>query len=236
MPGRDSVPLVSLDLPEVSVLKESGGRDLGIELDVGPQVKPVGYVVEVGQNLGLLGVFAAPLPFLEQLFGEGEAVGVALGVASGAGIPVPVPRSPNPAARLVDLDGHPHVVPQPPQHPQPRESRPDHYRIEIAAVLRASHITPPATLQLQPCPLLIPTEPAPLYQQWISAGIRRLVSKRRSCSGLGRARKLQPTRYHHFLLREEVDRLQPQAGIPHTRSPQFHRTACDMSPPHQRRA
>ena len=193
MPGRDSVPLVRLDLPEVSVLKEGGRHDLGVELDVAPQVKPVGDMIEVGQYLGLLGVSATPAPFLEKLFGEGEAVCVALGVASGAGIPVPIPRSPHPAARLIDLDGHSHVVPQSPQHPHPGEPRPDHYRIEIAAVLQAGHIAPPATLLLQTCPLLAPTELGLLYQLGISAGISVCANMRQvAVSGVRAMRYVHP--------------------------------------------
>ena len=67
VPGGYPVAVVGLDLPQVGFFAEGGGRDAGVELDVATQVEAVGDVVEVGEDLRLLGVFAAPAPVLEQL-------------------------------------------------------------------------------------------------------------------------------------------------------------------------
>ena len=134
VPGGYPVAVVGLDLPQVGFLPEGGGRDAGVELDVATQVEAVGDVVEVGEDLRLLGVFAAPAPVLEQLLREREAVDVALGVAAGAGIAVPVPGAADAAAGFVDLDGEAHHVPQTPQHPHTREAGSDYYGIEVSAI------------------------------------------------------------------------------------------------------
>ena len=140
VPGGYPVAVVGLDLPQVGFFAEGGGRDAGVELDVATQVEAVGDVVEVGEDLRLLGVFAAPAPFLEQLLREREAVDVALGVAAGAGVAVPVPGAADAAAGFVDLDGEAHHVPQTPQHPHAREAGSDYYGIEVSAILQASHL------------------------------------------------------------------------------------------------
>ena len=49
--------------------------DARVEADVALQVEPVGDVVEVAQDLGLLGIALRPVPLLLQLLREGIAVG-----------------------------------------------------------------------------------------------------------------------------------------------------------------
>ena len=118
------LPLIGLDLPEVAVVLEHRRRDAGVELDVAAEVETVGDVLEVGEDLGLLGELAAPTPLLEQLAGEREAVDVALGVAAGAGVAIPIPGAADAAAGFVDLDGEAHFVSQPPAaSPGPRSQR-----------------------------------------------------------------------------------------------------------------
>ena len=88
-----------------------GGRHAGLELDVAAEVEAVGDVVEVAQDLRLLGVLAAPLPLLHQVLVERVAVDVRLGVAAGARVAVPVPG----AADVVAGFEHPrqaHLVAQ----------------------------------------------------------------------------------------------------------------------------
>ena len=64
--GCDPISLVCFDFSAVGIFHESCGGDPGVELDVSPQVKAVGDVVDVGQDFRLFRVLATPVPVLEQ--------------------------------------------------------------------------------------------------------------------------------------------------------------------------
>jgi hypothetical protein len=78
------------------------------KLDVTAQVELVGDVVEIAFGLGLAGEVLGPVPFVEQLLGEGIAVGVALRIEARARIAVPVPGAADVGACLE----HPHLEAQ----------------------------------------------------------------------------------------------------------------------------
>ena len=48
------------------------------KLDIAAQIEFVGDIVAVAQRLRLAGKMLGPFPFLQQLLGEGIAVGIAL--------------------------------------------------------------------------------------------------------------------------------------------------------------
>src|SRR5581483_9815403 len=76
------------DRPGRAALVEGGGGDPGVELDVAIEVETLGDVVEVGEDLRLLRVPLAPLPFLPELLVEHVSVDEALAVATRARVPV----------------------------------------------------------------------------------------------------------------------------------------------------
>ena len=67
--------------------------DRAAELHVLAEVELVGDVVQVAEVLGLAREALLPVPLLQQLLGEGVAVGDALGVEAGARVAVPEPRA-----------------------------------------------------------------------------------------------------------------------------------------------
>ena len=122
--------------PAVGALVEGGAIDAGIELNVGAQIKAVGDVVGVFQDLGLRRVALAPVPFLLQFFGERIGILHALDVAARAGITVPVPGAADVAALLVDADRK--TLPaQPVQHIHAGKACADHDDIVGLGVLGA---------------------------------------------------------------------------------------------------
>jgi hypothetical protein len=96
------------DAPAPRRLFVNRRRNPAPELDVAAQVKLVGDVIAVAQRFQLAGKMLGPFPFLQQLPGEGIAVGIAFGIKAGAGIPVPVPGAADIGAGLQ----HPHPHPQ----------------------------------------------------------------------------------------------------------------------------
>src|SRR5262245_13396189 len=84
------------DLPNIAALVEFGALNTGVELDVAPQVKTIGDVVRIFQDLRLRGLALAPVPLLLQFIGEGIGILHALDVATRAGIAIPVPGAPTP--------------------------------------------------------------------------------------------------------------------------------------------
>ena len=88
-----SRPSASLQAPQVIRLIEVRRFDLAIELHVFAQVELVGDVVQVAQVFRLTGEAFLPVPFIQQILGEREAIGVAFRVEAGSGIAVPVPGS-----------------------------------------------------------------------------------------------------------------------------------------------
>src|SRR3979490_2494794 len=70
------------------------------ELDVAPEVKAVGHMVDVTQDLRLRAVALRPMPFLLQLVGKGIRILHAFDVAATPWIAVPVPGTANVVAGL----------------------------------------------------------------------------------------------------------------------------------------
>ena len=99
----DTPAVLECELPLVGVLVVCRRHDPAVERDVPPQVEFVGDVVAVAQRLGLGGEMLAPVPFLQQLVGEGEAVGPALGVEARSWIAVPVPGAADAVAGFEDV-------------------------------------------------------------------------------------------------------------------------------------
>ena len=103
------VPVLNLHQPGVPVFLKGTDRDPRVEPYIPPQVELVGDIIQVTLVFGLTGVKLLPVPFLEQLLGEGIPIGVALRVEARAGIAVPVPRSADAAAVFKDPDRHPQL-------------------------------------------------------------------------------------------------------------------------------
>ena len=111
-------------------------RDPGGELDVAPQVEPVGDVVGVAEDLRLGGVLLGPLPLLLEVLVEAVGVLHALDVAAGARVAVPVPGAADAVAGLEHLHGEalrPGLV----EHVEAREPGSDHDDVDLA--LRLPH-------------------------------------------------------------------------------------------------
>ncbi len=110
--GRDqearAVPAAVLQghLPGAGVVLVVRGSHPALELDVAAQVELVGDVVEIAQRLRLRREMLRPVPFLQQLLGEGVLVGVALGIEARAGIAVPVPGAADTRAGLEHAHAH----------------------------------------------------------------------------------------------------------------------------------
>ena len=90
-----------LDQPEPRRLLEIRSLDLGVQLDVRPHVAAIGDEVHVLQVLFPPGVAHRPLPLLQQLLRERQAVVVALAVTGSAGIAIPGPGAAD-VGRLVE--------------------------------------------------------------------------------------------------------------------------------------
>ena len=100
----DRLARVGFHGPAVGCIVEVRAGDGGFELDVLPQVEPVGDIVQPAFNLRLAGKFLAPAPSLVEFFGEQVLVDIGLGVEPGTGIPVPVPRAADVRGRVVGAD------------------------------------------------------------------------------------------------------------------------------------
>ena len=127
----DDVAAVGRHRPDVRGIVERGRRDPRLELNVFAEVKALGHVLEVSQDLVLLGIALAPLPLLQQFLIEGVAVDIAVGVAAGAGVPVPVPRAANTTAGFIDAYRQAHLVAEPVQHVQAGETGTNNDGIEL---------------------------------------------------------------------------------------------------------
>ena len=127
--------------PQPAVLVEFSARHAGVELHVPLQVMPAGHMLQIPQNLWLLGIALRPLPFLQQLLVPGETINIGIRVATSARIPVPVPGAADGAARLK----HPHLqaqlVAQRLQHVDAGKPRTHHHGVKIR--LCARHLVPP---------------------------------------------------------------------------------------------
>ncbi len=106
-------------------LVEGRPIDAGIELNIAAQIKTVGDVVGVFQNLRLRRVALAPVPFLLQFVGKRIGILHAFDIAARAGVTVPVPGAADVATLLIDPHGK-SLPAQPVQHVHSRKARADH--------------------------------------------------------------------------------------------------------------
>ena len=106
--ARARPPSSKVTSHSLSASSPVGGLHARVEGDVAAQVELVGQEFAVAQVLGLAGEMLLPVPFLQHLGREGEAVGPAFRIEACAGIAVPVPGAADAAARLVDarLEAH----------------------------------------------------------------------------------------------------------------------------------
>src|ERR1700681_2456255 len=88
--GRGII-FISLHRPGARLPIEGRLLDPSVELDVAPEVKAVGHMVDVTQDLRLRAVALRPMPFLLQLVGKGIGILHAFDVAATPWIAVPVP-------------------------------------------------------------------------------------------------------------------------------------------------
>src|SRR5712691_1220630 len=97
--GR-GITFISLHRPGARLTIEGRLLDPSIELDVAPEVKAVGHMVDVTQDLRLRAVALRPMPCLLQFVGKGIRILHAFDVAATPWIAVPVPGTANPGAGL----------------------------------------------------------------------------------------------------------------------------------------
>ena len=105
-----AVPIFQDHIPAPPFLLPVRRRHAAVELDVAAQVELVGDVVEVAQRLRLGREMLGPVPLVQQLLREGEAVGIALGVEARPRIPVPVPCAADARAGLEHPYPHPELA------------------------------------------------------------------------------------------------------------------------------
>lgn len=130
-PGDDGVTGAGLHPPRAVRVVVPRGLDAGAEADVTQQVEALGDVLEVGEDLRLARVLAAPLPLLQQLFGEGVPVHVALGVAARSRVPVEVPGAADPVRRLDHYGPQAEHVTHPVQHVETGETGPHDHDVHV---------------------------------------------------------------------------------------------------------
>src|ERR1700720_860484 len=94
------ITFIGLHRPGVRLTIEGRLLDPSAELDVVPEVKAVGHMVDVTQDLRLRAVALGPTPLLLQLVREGIRVFHAFDVAATPRVAVPVPGAANPATGL----------------------------------------------------------------------------------------------------------------------------------------
>src|SRR5262245_66663771 len=91
MPCEEITAVLGCNLPAICLLVIVCSHDAAMEANVEPQIEAVGNVIEIAPDLGVRGIALGPLPFFQQLFAEGVAVGMALRIAACARLSVPVP-------------------------------------------------------------------------------------------------------------------------------------------------
>src|SRR5713101_8671590 len=94
------ITFIGLHRPRARLTIEVRLLDPSVELDVAPEVKAVGHMVDVTQDLGLRAVALGPMPFLLQVLRKGIRILHAFDVAATPGIAVPVPSPANAGAGL----------------------------------------------------------------------------------------------------------------------------------------
>src|SRR5437763_3734946 len=97
--GR-GITFSGLHRPSACLAVEGRLLDPSAELDVAPEVKAVGHMVDVTQDLRLRAVALRPMPFLLQLVGKGIRILHAFNIAATPWIAVPVPGTANIGAGL----------------------------------------------------------------------------------------------------------------------------------------
>src|ERR1700720_3848729 len=85
------ITFIGLHRPGVRLTIEGRLLDPSVELDVVPEVKAVGHMIDVTQDLRLRAVALRPMPFLLQFVGKGIRILHALDVTATPWIAVPVP-------------------------------------------------------------------------------------------------------------------------------------------------
>src|SRR6185437_11448653 len=118
--------------------------DARVELRVALQIVALGDMLQIAQDLGLLGIALRPLPLLQQLFVPGEAIDVGIAVAARAGIAVPVPGAADGFACLVGAHLEAKLVAQRFEHMDAGEACADDDGVEIRC--RINHSRPPSAL------------------------------------------------------------------------------------------
>jgi hypothetical protein len=101
--------IVEPDLPTIFPFIEAGCGDIGVERDVAPQVKLVGYVVEVALVLRLPGKVLLPIPLLQQFLRKRVTIAVTLGIETRARVAVPIPCPAHSAACLENPNRQPEL-------------------------------------------------------------------------------------------------------------------------------
>src|SRR5713226_416184 len=94
------ITFISLHRPGARLTIEGRLLDPSVELDVAPEVKAIGHMVDVTQDLRLRAVALGPTPFLLQLVGKGIRILHAFNIAATPWIAVPVPGTTNIGASL----------------------------------------------------------------------------------------------------------------------------------------
>src|SRR5262249_14128394 len=108
--------------------------DARVQLDVPTQVKLVRDIIEVALVLRLARIMFFPVPFLQEFFREGIAVGVTLRVEARARVAIPIPGAAYATPRLVDPHREP-ALPQTVQLVQPGHAGADNNRVKLLHVL-----------------------------------------------------------------------------------------------------
>ncbi len=153
------------------------------EADTLAQVEAVGDVIEVTQNLRLLGIALGPLPLLQQLVVEGVTINITVRIAARAGVAVPIPRPAHAVARLVYAHAQSEFVAQAVERVHPGETRTDYDRVEFAGRIRSGigtrccsirHRRPP--VRAAPGPALIAPAPIAICDKSSISGGRRPAS------------------------------------------------------------
>src|SRR3546814_4492990 len=119
--------------PDCSCFIELHRRDPCFETDGLPKGEPVGYVIQVSKDFGLLGITVRPTPFLLQFVREGIRVIKALDVTARARIAIPEPCAADPVGRLDAAYPQPELA-----HPigciKPAETRADDQDVDALAL------------------------------------------------------------------------------------------------------
>src|SRR5438874_8776180 len=97
--GR-GIAFIGLHRPSACLAVEGRLLDPRVELDIAPEVKAVGHMVDVTQDFRLRTVALRPMPFLLQLVGKGIRILHAFDIAATPWIAVPVPGTANIGAGL----------------------------------------------------------------------------------------------------------------------------------------